>query len=113
MEDKQLRKEEGGVDAGTAIAVSHVSKTYKLYDKPMDRLKEALKLTRQQKYREAHALSDISFDVGQGGVRRDHRDKRFRQVYDPKDYNGCPQSHERQRRCQRADLCAVGAGRRF
>lgn len=66
MEDKQLRKEEGGVDAGTAIAVSHVSKTYKLYDKPMDRLKEALKLTRQQKYREAHALSDISFDVGQG-----------------------------------------------
>ena len=54
------------MDAGTAIAVSHVSKTYKLYDKPMDRLKEALKLTRQQKYREAHALSDISFDVGQG-----------------------------------------------
>ncbi len=25
-----------------------------------------MKLTRQQKYREAHALSDISFDVGQG-----------------------------------------------
>lgn len=58
--------EENAVNATTAIAVEHVSKVYKLYDKPMDRLKEALKLTRQQKYREAHALSDISFDVGQG-----------------------------------------------
>lgn len=66
MEDKQLRGEENAATARTAIAVEHVSKVYKLYDKPMDRLKEALKLTRKQKYREAHALSDISFDVGQG-----------------------------------------------
>lgn len=50
----------------TAISVAHVSKSYKLYDKPMDRLKEALRLTREQKYREAHALSDVSFDVRQG-----------------------------------------------
>lgn len=60
MEDKQLHKEEN------AISVAHVSKSYKLYDKPMDRLKEALRLTREQKYREAHALSDVSFDVRQG-----------------------------------------------
>ena len=39
----------------TAIAVKNVSKVYKLYDKPMDRLKEALKLTRKQKYHESHA----------------------------------------------------------
>lgn len=60
MEDKQLHKEEN------AISVAHVSKSYKLYDKPMDRLKEALRLTREQKYHEAHALSDVSFDVRQG-----------------------------------------------
>lgn len=63
MEDKQLQREENAEDA---ILVEHVSKSYKLYDKPMDRLKEALRLTRQQKYREAHALSDISFRVRQG-----------------------------------------------
>ena len=63
MEDKQLQREE---NAENAITVEHVSKVYKLYDKPMDRLKEALKLTRKQKYREAHALSDISFNVRQG-----------------------------------------------
>ena len=31
-----------------AIAVEHVCKVYKLYDKPTDRLKEALRLTRKQ-----------------------------------------------------------------
>lgn len=66
MEDKQLQTEENAASAETAIAVEHVSKVYKLYDRPMDRLKEALKLTRKQKYHEAHALSDISFEVGQG-----------------------------------------------
>ena len=50
----------------TAIAVKNVSKVYKLYDKPMDRLKEALKLTRKQKYHESHALSDVSFEIKQG-----------------------------------------------
>ncbi len=73
MEDKQLRGQEqhngertAADDIENAISVKHVSKIYKLYDKPMDRLKEALRLTREQKYREAHALSDVSFDVRQG-----------------------------------------------
>ncbi len=66
MRDKQLPGEENAAAVRTAIAVEHVSKVYRLYDKPMDRLKEALRLTRKQKYREAHALSDISFDVRQG-----------------------------------------------
>lgn len=57
MEDK---KEE------IAIAVQNVCKVYKLYDKPTDRLKEALKLTRKQKYHESHALSDVSFNIKQG-----------------------------------------------
>lgn len=67
MEDKQLHQE-GNAGMETAISVAHVSKSYKLYDKPMDRLKEALRLTREQKYREAYALSDVSFDVRQGSV---------------------------------------------
>ena len=66
MEDKQLQTEENAASAETAIAVEHVSKVYKLYGRPRDRPKEALKLTRKQKYHEAHALSDISFEVGQG-----------------------------------------------
>jgi teichoic acid transport system ATP-binding protein len=49
-----------------AISVEHVSKVYRLYDKPMDRLKEALKLTREKKYHEAHALSDVNFNIKRG-----------------------------------------------
>ena len=49
-----------------AIQVSHVSKLYKLYDKPMDRLKESLGLTRHKKYKEHYALNDLSFDVKKG-----------------------------------------------
>lgn len=49
-----------------AIAVDHISKMYKLYDKPMDRLKESLGLSRQKKYKEHFALDDVSFQVHQG-----------------------------------------------
>ncbi len=49
-----------------AIKVNHISKVYKLYDNPMDRLKEALRLSKKQKYKEYNALSDISFDVKKG-----------------------------------------------
>lgn len=49
-----------------AISVDHISKMYKLYDKPMDRLKESLGLSRQKKYKEHFALDDVSFEVRQG-----------------------------------------------
>jgi teichoic acid transport system ATP-binding protein len=49
-----------------AISVENVSKVYRLYDKPMDRLKEALKLTKEKKYHESHALSDVSFNIKRG-----------------------------------------------
>ena len=51
-----------------AIAVDHISKVYKLYDKPMDRMVEALGLTKKKKYREHFALSDVSFQVKTGGT---------------------------------------------
>lgn len=49
-----------------AIKVDNVSKIYKLYDKPMDRLKESLGLTKKKMYREHYALNNVSFDVHKG-----------------------------------------------
>ena len=49
-----------------AISVNNVSKIYKLYDKPADRLKEALGFTRQKKHKDHFALNNVSFDVKRG-----------------------------------------------
>lgn len=49
-----------------AIQVENVNKVYKLYDNPMDRLKESLGLSKKRKYKEHYALHDVSFDVKQG-----------------------------------------------
>lgn len=49
-----------------AIRVDDVSKLYKLYDKPSDRLKESLGLTRKKLYKEYYALHNVSFDVKRG-----------------------------------------------
>lgn len=49
-----------------AIGVDDVSKLYKLYDKPSDRLKESLGLTRKKLYKEHYALHNVSFDVKRG-----------------------------------------------
>ncbi|MBD5135122.1 MAG: ABC transporter ATP-binding protein [Lachnospiraceae bacterium] len=49
-----------------AISVEHLDKMYKLYDKPSDRFKEALGLTRKKKYREHYALHDVNFKVKKG-----------------------------------------------
>ena len=49
-----------------AIKVEHVNKMYKLYDKPMDRLKESLRLTKEIRFRPHYALNDVSFQVEKG-----------------------------------------------
>ena len=49
-----------------AIKINDVSKLYKLYDKPTDRLKESLGLTKAKKYKEHYALRNVSFDVKRG-----------------------------------------------
>lgn len=48
-----------------AISVENVSKIYKLYNKPLDRLKEALG-SKKVVAREHFALADVSFQVGKG-----------------------------------------------
>ena len=54
------------MSAEYAIKVEQVDKMYKLYDKPMDRLKESLGLSRQKKYKEHYALHNVNFDVKKG-----------------------------------------------
>ncbi len=49
-----------------AIQVKDVSKVYRLYEKPIDRLKESLSVTRKNYHKDFFALNDISFDVKKG-----------------------------------------------
>ncbi len=50
----------------TTIQVDHVSKMYRLYEKPRDRIREAFSLRRKTYYKEHYALRDVSFTVGRG-----------------------------------------------
>ncbi len=49
-----------------AIKVDNITKIYKLYDKPKDRLKEALGLSKKKLYKEHYALDQVSFEVAEG-----------------------------------------------
>ncbi|MBR3103344.1 MAG: ABC transporter ATP-binding protein, partial [Lachnospiraceae bacterium] len=49
-----------------AIEVKNLCKTYKLYDRNRDRLREALHLTRTPRHKEHHALYDVSFEIKTG-----------------------------------------------
>ena len=55
MEDKKI-----------AIKVENLEKAYKLYDKPSDRLKEALGLSRRKRYKEHYALKGVDAVIYQG-----------------------------------------------
>ena len=43
-----------------AISVNNISKMYKLYENPMDRLKESLGLTRKKRYKEHYSLNKMT-----------------------------------------------------
>ncbi len=49
-----------------AIAVKDVGKIYKLYDKPSDRIKDAMGLGRKKHYTEHHALQGVDMTIRQG-----------------------------------------------
>lgn len=51
---------------GDAIVVSKVSKVYNLYEKPIDRLKESLNLSRKEYHKKFYALNEVSFRVKKG-----------------------------------------------
>ena len=52
--------------AETVIKVEHLSKAYKLFDKPSDRLKETLHPFGRRYSRDFYALNDVSFEVKKG-----------------------------------------------
>lgn len=49
-----------------AIEVNNVSKVYKLYDKPIDRLKEAFSIRGKSRHKEFYALDSVDFKVKRG-----------------------------------------------
>ncbi len=50
----------------TAIKVSHLTKVYKLYDKPIDRLNESLHPLKKKYHKDFYALNDVSFEIKKG-----------------------------------------------
>ena len=54
------------METKNAIEIRNLSKMYKLYNKPLDRLVDSLGLTRKKLYKEHYALRDINFDIGVG-----------------------------------------------
>ena len=53
-------------EAQKIISVDQVSKVYRLYDKPIDRLLESISLRKKSYHKDFYALRDISFSVGRG-----------------------------------------------
>lgn len=51
-----------------SIEVKNLSKLYKLYDKPTDRLKESLNIFKKEYHKEHYALKDVSFDIKKGEI---------------------------------------------
>ncbi len=54
------------MSSDVAIRVRNITKTYQIYDKPQDRLKQSLWRGRKQFYREFKALDNVSFEVRKG-----------------------------------------------
>lgn len=50
----------------TAIEIKNLSKSYRLYHSPKDRLRELVSVSRQQFHRKFYALKDVSFEVARG-----------------------------------------------
>lgn len=50
----------------TVIKVENLTKIYKLYDKPIDRLKESLNISKKKYHSDHYALRNISFEVKRG-----------------------------------------------
>ncbi|MDU7441327.1 MAG: ABC transporter ATP-binding protein, partial [Clostridium sp.] len=51
-----------------AIKIENLSKVYKLYDKPVDRLKESFSLSKKSRHKNYYALNDVSLEVKKGEI---------------------------------------------
>ncbi|MCT7583997.1 ABC transporter ATP-binding protein [Aliarcobacter butzleri] len=54
------------MNKNTAIKVQNLTKTYKLYNKPIDRLKESLHPLKKKYHKEFYALNNVSFEIKKG-----------------------------------------------
>lgn len=54
------------VSSNNVVSVSDLSKSYRLYETPFDRLKESFHPLRKKYHRDFHALENVSFQVKQG-----------------------------------------------
>ncbi len=54
------------MNSDIAIEVKNLTKSYKLYDKPMDRLRDSLGLAGKKKFKEHRALNNVSLTVKKG-----------------------------------------------
>lgn len=50
------------------IRVNHVSKVFKMYNTPMDKMKEALSVSGKVLHTDFYAVTDLSFSVEQGEI---------------------------------------------
>lgn len=49
-----------------SIEIKNITKIYKMYNKPSDRVKEALNLTKKKLHKEFYALDNVSFNIRKG-----------------------------------------------
>ena len=75
-----------------AIRVEDVSKVYRLYNRPSERLFDALGLAGKGRFKEHRALDHVTFDVKNGW---NHRNERLRQIYHLKNYHRRALTHKR------------------
>jgi teichoic acid transport system ATP-binding protein len=54
------------MNKNSAIKVSNLTKTYKLYDKPSDRIREALNPFKKMYHTQFDALSNVNFEISKG-----------------------------------------------
>lgn len=52
--------------SNTAILIKHLTKIYKLYDRPIDRLKESLHPFGKKYHKPFYAINDVSFEIMRG-----------------------------------------------
>ena len=65
-QNKRESAEKSAANRDIVIDVHDVTKIYRLYDKPIDRLKEAISLTHKNYHRDFYALNHIDFQVKKG-----------------------------------------------
>ena len=54
------------MSSDVAIVVENLEKSYRLYDRPFDRVREAVSVSKRSFHREFKALNGINFEIKKG-----------------------------------------------